>query len=95
MTARRGWAGGYVGTGVSTANLAGRTLADLALGRDTPITRHPWVNRRVRQWEPEPFRWLGIHMMYTLFGIADRREKRLQGKPSRLAAFGNWITGRH
>ena len=25
-----GWAGGYVGVGVSTANLAGRTLADLA-----------------------------------------------------------------
>lgn len=90
-----GWAGGYVGVGVSTSNLAGRTLADLALGRNTAITRHPWVNRRVRQWEPEPFRWLGIHMMYKLFGMADRREDRLQGKPSRLAAFGNWITGRH
>ena len=30
-------AGGYVGTGVATANLAGRTLTDLILGRDTPI----------------------------------------------------------
>ncbi len=28
-----GWAGGYVGVGVSTSNLAGRTLADLALRR--------------------------------------------------------------
>ena len=28
-----GWAGGYVGDGVSTTNLAGRTLADLVLGR--------------------------------------------------------------
>ena len=28
-----GWAGGYVGDGVGTANLAGRTLADLLLGR--------------------------------------------------------------
>ena len=28
-------AGGYVGDGVATANLAGRTLADLILGRDT------------------------------------------------------------
>lgn len=90
-----GWAGGYVGTGVSTANLAGRTLADLALGRDTPITRLPWVNRRPRKWEREPFRWLGIHMMYKLFAIADSREDRLGIPPSRFARFGNWITGRH
>jgi glycine/D-amino acid oxidase-like deaminating enzyme len=90
-----GWAGGYVGVGVSTSNLAGRTLADLALGRDTEITRLPWVNRRVRQWEPEPIRWLGVQTMYKLFGWADQREARLRGKPSRLAALGNWLTGRH
>lgn len=90
-----GWAGGYVGVGVSTSNLAGRTLADLALNRDTDITRLPWVNRRVRQWEPEPIRWLGVHTMYKLFAMADRRETRLRGKPSRLAALGNWLTGRN
>ena len=89
-----GWAGGYVGVGVSTSNLAGRTLADLALGRHTAITKLPWVNRTVRQWEPEPFRWLGVHLMYKLLHIADRRETRLRGKPSRFAAFGNWLTGR-
>ena len=33
--------------------------ADLVLGKDTEITRLPWVNRRVRVWEREPFRWLG------------------------------------
>jgi hypothetical protein len=32
------WAGGYVGDGVSTTNLAGRTLRDLILGRDTELT---------------------------------------------------------
>lgn len=90
-----GWAGGYVGVGVSTTNLAGRTLADLALGRDTEITRLPWVNRRVRRWEPEPFRWLGIHLMYGLLRKADAREERLGIPPSRFAAFGNWLTGRH
>jgi glycine/D-amino acid oxidase-like deaminating enzyme len=89
-----GWAGGYVGVGVSTANLAGRTLADLALGRDTPITKLPWVNRLVRQWEPEPFRWLGVHLMYKLLHLADLREARPNAKPSRFAAFGNWLTGR-
>lgn len=89
-----GWAGGYVGVGVSTANLAGQTLADLALGRQTARTALPWVNRRVRKWEPEPLRWLGVHGMYKLLAIADRREARLGGPPSRFAAFGNWLTGR-
>ena len=89
-----GWAGGYVGVGVSTANLAGRTLADLALGRTTELTALPWVNRRVRQWEPEPLRWLGVHGMYALLRSADRREQASAGRPSRLAALGNWITGR-
>ena len=89
-----GWAGGYVGVGVSTSNLAGRTLADLALRRQTGLTGLPWVNRRVRNWEPEPLRWLGVHGMYALLRIADRREARLDIPPSRVARLGNWLTGR-
>jgi glycine/D-amino acid oxidase-like deaminating enzyme len=89
-----GWAGGYVGVGVSTANLAGRTLADLALGRDTDLAHLPWVNRRVKDWEPEPFRWLGVHGMYALLNAADRQEDRPGAGPSKLAALGNWLTGR-
>ena len=89
-----GWAGGYVGVGVSTSNLAGRTLADLALGRDTDLTHLPWVNRRVRAWEPEPFRWLGVHGMYALLNAADRREARPDAKASRLGKLGNMLTGR-
>lgn len=88
-----GWAGGYVGVGVSTSNLAGRTLADLALGRDTALTRLPWVNRKPPPWEPEPLRWLGVRGMYALYGLADRHEART-GRPSRLAAWGNRLTGR-
>lgn len=89
-----GWAGGYVGVGVSTSNLAGRTLADLALGRSTALTVLPWVNRRPRKWEWEPLRWLAIHGMYKLYQIADRREGRLGIAPSRWARLGNWLTGR-
>ena len=89
-----GWAGGYVGVGVSTSNLTGRTLADLALGRDTDITRLPWVGRKPRLWEREPFRWLGVQTMYGLLRIADQREDRLGGPPSKFAALGNWLTGR-
>ena len=47
------WAGGYVGTGVAAANLAGRTLTDLILGRSTALTALPWVDHRVRRWEPQ------------------------------------------
>ncbi len=40
------WAGGYVGDGVATTNLAGRTLADLITGADTALVRLPWVGHR-------------------------------------------------
>ena len=46
-----GWAGGYVGDGVATANLAGRTLADLVPQRDSELTRLPWVGHRSRRWD--------------------------------------------
>jgi glycine/D-amino acid oxidase-like deaminating enzyme len=91
---RIGWAGGYVGVGVSTSNLAGRTLADLTLGLETGLTGLPWVNRRVRAWEPEPLRWLGVQGMYALLNAADRQEDVSQGPPSRLGRLGNWLTGR-
>ena len=90
-----GWAGGYVGVGVSTSNLAGRTLADLVLGRDSDLVHLPWVNRRVKPWEGEPFRWLGVQGMYALLNAADRREARPGAGPSRLATFGTWLTGRN
>ncbi len=56
------WAGGYVGDGVSTTNLAGRTIADLVLGRDTVLVRLPWVGHQSPRWEPEPLRWLGVNL---------------------------------
>lgn len=89
-----GWAGGYVGEGVSTSNIAGQTLADLALGRETVLTGLPWVNRRLQRWEPEPLRWLGINAMYGLLSAADRHERKLTTPATRLAKLGNWITGR-
>jgi glycine/D-amino acid oxidase-like deaminating enzyme len=90
---RIAWAGGYVGLGVSSSNLSGRTLTDLILGRDTELVRLPWVNRQVRRWEPEPFRWLGVHSMYQLYHIADRREANGLAHTSRLAHFADSITG--
>ena len=81
---RVGWAGGYVGDGVSTTNLAGRTLRDLVLGRDTDLTRLPWVGHRSPRWEPEPLRWLGINAGLRAMTFADA-EERLTGRPSLVA----------
>ena len=70
--------GGYGGEGVGAANLGGRTLADLILGRDSVETRQPWVIRdkemqnALRRWEPEPLRWLGYNAIVNSFGLEDR-----------------------
>jgi glycine/D-amino acid oxidase-like deaminating enzyme len=90
---RRGlaWAGGYVGDGVATSNLAGRTLADLILQRDTPITQLPWVGHRSRAWEPEPLRWLGVNLALRSMASADRLEART-GRPARRAALVKRLT---
>lgn len=76
-----GWAGGYVGDGVATSNLAGRTLADLILDRDTDLTRLPWVGHRSRSWEPEPMRWIGINAALRTMATADAAEEKT-GRPS-------------
>jgi glycine/D-amino acid oxidase-like deaminating enzyme len=70
------WAGGYVGDGVATSNLAGRTLADLLLGRDTELVRLPWVGHRSPPWEPEPLRWVGINAGILAAGLSDAEESR-------------------
>lgn len=86
------WAGGYVGDGVSTTNLAGRTLADLLLGRRTPLTRLPWVGHRSPRWEPEPWRWLGMNAGLRAMTFADA-EERLTGRPSVAARLMGPLLG--
>ncbi len=89
-----GWAGGYVGTGVTATHLAGQTLADLVLGRDTDRTRLPWVGHRARRWEPEPLRWLAVNAIYAAYRGADRLEDRGSGRTSGLARLADAIAGR-
>lgn len=91
---RTGWAGGYVGDGVAATNLAGRTLADLVLGRDTDRTALPWVGHRSPRWEPEPLRWLGVNAGLRLARLADVEETR-SGRPARLGALLSRLTGGH
>jgi glycine/D-amino acid oxidase-like deaminating enzyme len=87
------WAGGYVGDGVATSNLAGRTLADLVVGAQSDLVRLPWVQHRSRRWEPEPLRWLGINGMLRVMAGADRAEQRT-GRPARRAAWADALIGR-
>ena len=77
-------AGGYVGDGVTTTNLAGRTLRDLILGAETELITLPWVNHVSPNWEPEPLRWLGVNTGLVVGKWADASEHR-RGKPSKLA----------
>jgi len=105
------WAGGYVGTGVATTNLAGRTLTELILARVAGgagrtgvvgtagaaggLSELPWVNHRVRHWEPEPLRWLAVTGLYRAYGIADRAEhggRRTTTSP--LATLADRVSGR-
>ena len=96
-----GWAGGYVGSGVATTNLAARTLRDLVQfdsgqGGRTELTDLPWVGHKVRKWEPEPLRWLGVQGMYATYRAADRRERATySAESSRLAQFADRVAGRH
>ena len=86
------WAGGYVGDGVATANLAGRTLRDLILDRDTSLTALPWVNHRSKKWEPEPFRWLGVNLGLRAMAHADRVEEKT-GKPTKRGELVKRLIG--
>ncbi len=70
-------AGGYGGEGVGASNLAGRTLADMMLEQDTPLTRQPWASRdkapgNLKRWEPEPLRWLGYNAIIRSFVHEDQ-----------------------
>jgi glycine/D-amino acid oxidase-like deaminating enzyme len=87
-----GFAGGYVGDGLSTTNLAGRTLADLALGRRTELTSLPWANHRSPLWEPEPLRFAGANLGILGMQFADL-EERVTKRPSLTARLIAPLTG--
>jgi len=61
---------------VAAANLAGRTLADLIMGRESELTELPWVGHTSRPWEPEPIRWLGINAALRATTLRDALERR-------------------
>jgi glycine/D-amino acid oxidase-like deaminating enzyme len=85
-------AGGYVGDGLSTTNIAGRTLADLLLGQDTELTRLPWVGHRSPDWETEPLRFVGANLGMLAMEAADV-EERVTSRSSIAAKLMGPLTG--
>lgn len=81
---------GYVGHGVATANLAGRTLAELIAGEETERTELPLVEHRSPDWEPEPFRWLGVRYTQWALGRVDRRAEAT-GRPPSGRSPAEWL----
>jgi glycine/D-amino acid oxidase-like deaminating enzyme len=89
---RVGLAGGYVGDGVGTTNLAGRTLADLVTGAATDVVALPWVGHVSPRWEPEPLRFIGANLGLVGTTLADE-EEAATGRPSIAARLLAPLTG--
>jgi hypothetical protein len=81
-----------VGDGVSTTNLAGRTLAALIGGTASALTTLPWVGHRSPRWEPEPLRFAGANAGLVAMELADL-EERVTGRPSVAARILAPLTG--
>ncbi|HTH99395.1 MAG TPA: FAD-dependent oxidoreductase [Acidisoma sp.] len=106
---RTALAGGFGGEGVGATNLAGRTLADLILGRDSLETRQPWVipdkpfAKALKPWEPEPLRFLGYNAIVRSFASEDAvlanphspawRRRLAQRVSERMEALMIWKIG--
>ncbi|MEV7085099.1 FAD-binding oxidoreductase [Streptomyces sp. NPDC093085] len=88
------WAGPYVGDGVATSNLAGRILRNLITGRGDELNDLPVVNHNSPRWEVEPLRWVGVNAGLRAATVADL-EERLTGRPSRVSALLEKLTGAH
>jgi glycine/D-amino acid oxidase-like deaminating enzyme len=67
---------GYTGNGVGPTNLAGRTLASLAMGRTDELTRLPIVGSDAGAWvPPEPLAWLGGSLVRRALVRRERAEE--------------------
>ncbi len=72
---------GYTGQGVSTTNLAGRTLASLILEKHSALDKLPLAQRRSRNWEPEPLRWLAVRYTQAALARIDAADEAGRARP--------------
>ena len=81
-----GWAGGYAGHGVVAANVSGRTLADLVLGRNTDLVSCRGSTTRAPNGSPSRCASRPRGRSSRCLGSADRYEDST-GKPARRTAI--------
>lgn len=86
-------AGGYVGDGVGTSHLFGKTLANLILGRTTPETSLCFVNHSSPNWEIEPLRFIAARGAMLAAAVADQVEG-VTGRRSFISKVIAWLTGK-
>ena len=75
--------GGYAGDGVTMSHLSAKILAHEILDMKNELRKLHFVNQKIRKWEPEPIRYLGVNTLVKLSGIADA-EERITGRASLL-----------
>ena len=75
--------GGYAGDGVTMSYLASRAIAHEMTETKSVLSELHFINREIRQWEPEPLRYIAINSLVKLNELADREEE-LTGRPSVL-----------
>jgi glycine/D-amino acid oxidase-like deaminating enzyme len=73
--------GGYAGDGVTMSYLAAKIMGNLVVGNTNDLTELHFVNRKIRNWEPEPLRYFAVNSLVKLSGVADR-EEALTNRPS-------------
>ena len=89
-----GWAGGFSGHGLTGASIAGRTIADLVLARDTDLLTLPWVGHHSRSWEPEPLRGIAARGIDRILWDADAHEQRTGQTAKRVRFVRRFMPGR-
>jgi hypothetical protein len=82
-----------VGDGVATSSLAGRTLCDLVLGRDTELTRLPWVGRGAAL-GAEPLRYSPSTSSTRCTAPPTAARITAARRPSAIARFADKLSGR-
>ncbi len=89
-----GWAGGFAGHGLTGTNIAGRTLADLVLDRESDLRSLPWVGHQARKWEPEPLRAIAVTSISRILHSADAYEERTGRPAKRVRLVQRFMPGR-
>ncbi len=76
---------GWSGNGVGPSVVGGKILASMALGRVDEWSDNGLVNATPRSFPPEPFRFLGAHLVREAI-IRKERSEALDVRPSALAS---------